>query len=193
MINTALETIQAVAHHAVDNPPAPRAVPDPPPAASLAGLLPRLGRMLLRLLLAGASPDDRLRIFPRALAAYLPLLGLDWLPADPRAIPVPSDRVVARLDLLRQERAARARLRSAVARHSGPRPVPPDRPPENRLAAALGLESTAEPEELWQDLLDLTSETLETFIAYGHQEGVVRCAALIDLLAECAPRTKPAA
>ncbi len=196
MITTAIETIRSVAGHAADHPPAPRAVPDHgrPPAATLAGLPPRAARILLRLLFTHTPDGSTLRILAQALTAFLPFLGLDWLPADPAAIRKPTDRVLARLDLLRQERAARARLRGAVARHRPARRAKPHRPPENRAAAALGLDWPDEPDDdLWHDLLDLTSQTLETFIAYGHQPGVRRCAELIEVLAEVFGEPRPAA
>ncbi len=195
---TAIETIRSVARHAVEKPPAPRAVPDRPPAGWLAGLPARAAAMLVRLFLADVSPD----ILGQALAAYVPLFALDWLPADPRAIPSPTARDEARIDLLRQERASRARLGKM-----GPLPSPghglrPDRPPEIRAVSALGRamfvcpppgEPRPEPDELWHELLDLTSETLETFIAYGHQAGIVRCAELLDLLADTFDDPRPAA
>ncbi len=190
---TAIETIRSVAGRAAEHPPrATRGKPDRPPAQTLAGLPVRAARILLRLLLSANS--NTLRILAQALAAFLPLLGLDWLPADPAAIPKPTQRVRARLDLLRQERAARARLRSTVARHRPARRARPDRPPANRAAAVLGLDWPAEPDEdLWHDLLDITSQTLETFIAYGHQQGVQPCAELLEVLAEVFAEPRPAA
>ncbi len=176
---TSIETIRSVARRAADKPPAPRAVPDRPPV-SLAGLPPRAARMLARLFF-DQIPSGETGILARALAAYLPLFSLDWLPADPRAIPAPTARVEARIDLLRQERTSRARLRRV--RRSPPHRVRPDRPPELRAVSALGVETPAEPDVLWHELLDLTSETLETFIGYGHQQGIARCAELLDLLA----------
>ncbi len=195
---TSIDTIQAVARHAAANPPAPRNAPDnvalarlrrdqpPGSGTSLAGLLPRVVRVLGRLLFTPASAH----ILAQAITTFLPLLDLDWLPAEPGAIPKPTIPVKARIDLLRQERAARARLRGAVARHRPARRARPDRPPENRAVSAPGIESGG---DLWHDLLDLTSEALETFIAYGHQDGVGRCADLLDLLADTFNKPRPAA
>ncbi len=190
---TAIDTIRSVARAAVEDPPMLRSVPDEPapgtgsgaPAASLDGLLPRVAMMLIRLLIARTPQGSTLRIVAQALATFLPLLGLDWLPSDPGAIPRPTPRDCARIDLLRQERAARGRLRATVARHRPAQParrVQPDRPPESRAGAFFGV---AEPGgEVWDELLDLTSETLEIFIGFDHQEGVRHCAELIEVLAD---------
>ncbi len=160
---TAIETLQSVAHHAVANPPAPKSTPEDAggrpdrPPASLAGLLPRAARMMVRLLLARTPGGGTHQVLAHALSTFLPLLGLDWLPADPSAIRKPTIPVKSRLDLLRQERAARARLRCAVARHRPARRARPDRPPENR-AAASGLEWAGEPEEVVTTALYLASD-----------------------------------
>ncbi len=160
----------------------------------MAGLLPRAVQILMRLFFTHSPDGSTLRILAQALSTYLPLLGLDWLPADPRTTPELTTPVLARIDLLRQERAARARLRSSVARHRPARRARPDRPPASRAAAALGLDWPAEPgDDLWHDLLDLTSQTLETFIAYGDQQGVRRCAELLEVLAGVFGEPRPAA
>ncbi len=140
-----------------------------------------------------------MRILAHALATFLPVLDLDWLPSDPGTLLRPTPRAYARIDLLRQERAARARLRAAAARHRPARPAPPgqirrarpDRPPESRGAAVFGL--AVPDDDLWHDLLDLTSETLETFIGFSHQAGIRRCAELIEVLAESFDEPRPAA
>ncbi len=210
---TAIDTMRSVARAAAEDPPALRSVPDEPlpglgsgaPAASLAGLLPRVAMILIRLLIARTPegknppsvPPGSLRLVAQALATFLPLLDFDWLPSDPGAIPKPTGRAYARIDYLRQERAARARLRATAARHRPARParpvrrVQPDRPPESRAAAVFGL--TVPDDDLWHDLLDLTSETLETFIGFDHQAGIHRCAELIEVLAESFDEPRPAA
>ncbi len=206
---TAIDTIRSVARHATDHPPGPRAVPDQPvsgstrtggaPNASLAGLLPRIVRILVRLLFAQGSDGPVSsggisHVLTQALTTFLAFLDLGWLPADPRGVPKPNARVEARVDLLRQERAARGRLRSAVARHRPARPVRPDRPPEDRGATILGFPWPAAADDgLWHDLLDLTSELLEICIVFGHQPGVRRCAKLLEVLAEVFDVDRPEA
>ncbi len=205
---TAIDTIRSVARSAAEHPPGPRAVPDPPataggpPAASLAGLLPRVARVLARLLFAHGRDGDCLRVLARAVTTFVPLLDLGWLPAHPGAAPKPDTRVEARIDLLRQERAARARLRSAAARHRPARPAPPgqiqrarpDRPPGNRGATILGFPWAAATDDgLWHELLDLTSELLEICLGFGHQGGVQSCAELLELLAAVFGEPRPKA
>ncbi len=172
---TSIETIRSVARHAVEDPTT--ASSDSPPACSLSGLLPRLAQLVTGLFAAGAPGGNTIHVVAQALAAFLPLLDLGRQPAEP---PAPSELVTkdeARIDLLRQERTARARLRSATARHRPAQRVRPDRPP----FAAF----TAPPdEEVWHDLLDLTSEALEAFIRFRHPEGVGPCLELLELLAE---------
>ncbi len=198
---TAIETIRSVSRAAAEDPPALRSVPDQSrpetgsgaPAASLAGLLPRVVMILIRLLIP-RTPDDKnppSGILAHAIAAFLPLLDLDWLPSDPGTLPRPTPRAYARIDVLRQERAARARLRAAAARHRPARRVRPDRPPESRGAAVFGL--PVPDDDLWHDLLDLTSEILETFIGFSYQPGIQRCAELIEVLADTFDEPTPAA
>ncbi len=184
---TAIETIRAIAH-AAHHRPAPRSAPGDPsgapagPGASLAGLLPRVALMLIRLLVARTPEGSTLRLVAQALATFLPLLDLDWLPADPTTIPVPAPQAEAHIELLRQERTSRARLRQLAA--PGHR-IQPDRPPASRTAAP--------DDDVWIELLDLTSRTLETYIAFGHQRGARQCAELIDLLADTFGEDRPAA
>ncbi len=207
---TAIDTIRSVARHAADHPPGPRAVPDQPEsgrtrtggpaAACLAGLFPRVVQILVRLLFAQGSGDPIAgsggisSVLTQALATFVPFLDLGWLPADPGGVQGPNARVEARIDLLRQERTARARLRSAVARHRPAQPVRPDRSPEDRGATILGFPWPAAADDgLWHDLLDLTSEVLEICIVFGHQPGVRRCAELLEVLAEVFDVDRPEA
>ncbi len=212
---TAIETIRSVARTAADDPAPRRASNDDPgvaapeggpPAANLGGMLPRVVMMLIQLLVARTPEGSTLRIVAQALATFLPLFGLDWLPSDPGVIPRPTTRDHARIHLLRQERDARARRRASAARHRPAQParpapqpataassrVQPDRPPASRTAANFGLPANDD-DQLWHELLDLTSETLETFIGFDHQDGVRHCADLIELFADTFGEGEPKA
>ncbi len=177
MLITAIETIRAVAHRAAEDPQPPAAA-DPPTTGSFPV---RLWRLLIRLLDAEMPEGRILQVLWRALRALLPLLTFDPPPADPPVDPPePPVKTRARIDLLRQERAARARERQAGELHACARP---DRPPAP--ASAFVSDTPGEPDgDLWNDLLDLTSESVEVFVLSGDAEGVGRCAELLDLLSE---------
>ncbi len=189
LLTTSIETIRSVARRAAEDPSPGVCAPA---GGSLAGFLPRLAQLVTRLF-TGNATGGAIRIVAQALAAFVPLLELGRRSPDPAAEapagaspeapaePELTTKDEARIDLLLQERAARARRRGAGAHR-----VRPDRPPEAR--------ATAEAEdEVWNDLLDLTSEALETFIRFRNAVGVERCLELLDLLAEAFAIDRPEA
>ncbi len=191
VLTTAIETIRSVAHRAVDDPqpPAIGAASGPPAAANFGA---RLWRLLIRLLDADMPEGRLLRIIVQALRALLPLLGVDLPPADPPTDPPadpaanpPADlsqpvKTRARIDLLRQERAARSQERSAAAARAN---AAPDRPPVHRARPDVPPASPPDA-EVWHCLLDLSSEAVETYVATADAEGIGRCVELLDTLAE---------
>ncbi len=190
MLITAIETIRSVARHAAEDPQPPAAAADRP----LASFPARLWRLLARLLDAEMPEGQLLRILVRTLRALLPLLVQEPPPSDPPADP-PSDppadppesplKTLARIDLLRQERAARARGRRAGELSTC---APPDRPPVANRAAAAGNAG-----QVWHELVDLASEAVEACVAAGDDRGIGRCVELLDVLAETFDGDRPEA
>lgn len=189
LITTAIETVRSVARRAMEDPQ--------PPAAGAGtrqpvdGLLPRIAALIARLFATGMREGNLLRIVARALATFLPLLAAGRPPAGPRPVPESATRNQARVDLLRQERAARARERRAAevlaARRARPHLPPADRA-RPHIPPAGGSDAGA-----WHDLLDLTSEALEVFITHGDAAGTAGVAELLDLLAEAFAPGRPEA
>ncbi len=192
---TAIETIRAVARRAAEDP-SPRCFGGPAaPAQAARSLLPRVAELVKRLF-AGNATGTAIRIVAQALAAFLPLLDREKQPDEPVAAPAEPELTTkdeARIDLLLQERAARTRQRGAGDSHVASVFARPDIPPaasaaEPAVTATPPAEAPpaeASPEaDVWNDLLDLTSEALETFIRFRNAVGVKRCLELLDLLAE---------
>ncbi len=188
----AIDTLRSVARRAVEDPapenpslrlgsPAKRhrtrrparsaSPPGTPPEAQLLQLHTRL--------LESGDPGDRssVLIAAQTLAVILRLVAADQpkypileysrdtgSAAGPDIPPEMTVKEEARIDLLRQERRARARSRGATA-----------------------------PDALWHDLLDFTSEALETFIRRRHLAGARSCLDLLDLLAEAFAVDRPEA
>ncbi len=190
----AIETIRSVARRAAEDPapekPSLRLVdsarhrrPKPETTiATIAGGLPRLARLVTRLFGADTPAGNGIYIIAQALAAFLPLLGLHRQSRDPQAAPETTAKEQARIDLLRQERATRSDHRRLDTTLTARKLARPDRPP---AALRAGEASVAPPDdEVWNDLLDLTSEALETFIRFRDAIGVRSCLELLDLLAE---------
>ncbi len=204
----AIETIRAVARRAAEDPaPGPRPVPaqprrfrrPSPPSresrpAPIAGLLPRLARLVTGMFDAGTPAGNVIYLIAQALAAFLPLLDLGQESPDADAAPEMTAKEEARIDLLRQERAARSGLRRLDESLIVKGRVRPDRPPAALRAAdsPVTLPAVAPP-DVWNDLLDLTSEALETFIRFRDAIGVKSCLELLDLLAETFAVDRPEA
>ncbi len=174
----AIETIRAIARHAAEDP-SPAAICTP--AGAPASLMPRVAGFVSRLV-AGGATGTAIRIVAQALVAFLPLLDRGKQPDATPAEPELTTKDEARIDLLLLERAARARDRHTGDVHVATAFAPPDIPPAASAAAEPAV--TGAEDEVWNDLLDLTSEALETFIRFRNAVGVKRCLELLDLLAE---------
>ncbi len=98
----------------------------------------------------------------------------------------------ARIDLLRQERDSRAAMRRLGMKLVDVKRVRPDRPPADHRAATPP--AVAPPSDKgWHDLLDLTSDALETFICRRDTPGIRGCLALLDLFADTCDADRPEA
>ena len=108
------------------------------------------------------------RILRRALEVFLPILELDWVPAEPRYLSELPAEDQARIEKLRQERRLMAFQNSSVP------------PGDDRYKLAL---------------IDLLVESLAIFILYSHRKAEHRCLAmLMDLLEKETPtKSVPAA
>ncbi len=172
---TTIETIRSVARHA-QGAPGPEA-PAATGRAAIDGLWPRLVQLVAGLLATNVTGTGILQVIAQALTTLLPLLNLDGRSTVPGAGKL-TVQEKARLDLLRQERAARARQRAAHRAR-------PDRPPANRRFPFFGDGGDAEPEtDAWNDLLQLVSEALEAFIRFRDRAGIDRCVEPPELIAE---------
>ncbi len=179
---TAIDTIRSIARRAAEDPrpgnprlrlafpTRPRRAASSTAASSTAAppvlpvpFLPYLGRLVTRLFVTAVPAGDTFQIVAQALAAFLPLLDLAPAPTDPDIPPEMTTRERARIDLLHQERAARAYT------------------------------CQAGPDDAWLDLLGLTSEALETFIRHRRLAGVRACLVLLDLLADTFAAGRPEA
>ncbi len=180
LLNTSIETLRSVARRVAEDPSPGVCVP---PAGTVLAVLPRIAELVSRLLCAKVTGSAS-RIVVRALSVFTPLLELCHRSPE-RGAKAPNEPQLtvkdeARIDLLHQERAARAQQRSA-----GSARVRPDRPPETRLAQSEA--------EVWNDMLDLISEALEIFIRFRNAVGVNRCLELLDLLSEALGVDQPEA
>ncbi len=209
----AIETIRSVARRAAEDPvPTLRPVPAQPrrfrkPSApnhessppSITGLPWRLTRLVTGMFEAGTPAGNVIYLIAQALAAFVPLLDFDWQPSGADATAELTAKQEARIDLLRQERESRCGLRrldeTPIWR------ARPDRPPTALRAAdspvalpAVAPLAVAPPAfDVWDDLLNLTSEALETFIRRRDAIGVRSCLGLLDLLAETFAVDRPEA
>lgn len=176
MIAHSIDILRNVASHAADNlePPQPGA------EAFLPSLPPRVARFMAGFLANGSPPAAVLRVIAQALTTLLPLADRETAPAGPRALPEPSADAKTAIGILRRERAARARERGA-AREAAEGRARPDIPPS--LRAPADVVADRRHNEAWNDLLDVVSQGLEVFIAFGDRDGVNASLELIELIA----------
>lgn len=178
MINHSIGILRSVARKAADHPE-----PTTPDGARpfLPGLAPRVARFLAGFLVGGTPSMAILRVIARTMAALRPLLDRDFAPDGPRPVPDPTSESSASIELLRYERAARARERGGAREEAAGR-ARPDVPPTVRVPDDVV--AARRDNEPWNDLLDLVSEALEVYIAYRHDDGVAAILELIDLIAD---------
>ena len=179
-ITTSIDTLRSVARHAADDPE----LPDPGTGGArpfLPGLLPRITRFVAGFLADGTPSGSVLRVIARALSGLLPLL--ERAPREAMPLPEPTEKDGARIQLLQQERAARARERAAAKEEVAGR-TRPDVPTSVRIPADVAAALFGPADDAWNDLLDLVSEALEVFIVAGDRGGVSAVLEILDLTAE---------
>ena len=181
-----LDIMRSVAQHAADNPlpPAPDADGARP---TLPDLLPRIARIVTGLFGGDAPSGTLLRVIAQAFATLLPLLDRDAdsgaEPAGARPVPEPTVAGDARIDILRQTRAARWRERDRAKAELTTRGRS-DVPPSVRLPAGTAADLFGPVDEAWNDLFDLITDALELFIVFRDDRGVSATVELLDLLDE---------
>lgn len=98
---------------------------------------------------------EETQVLACALSTFLPVLDLDWLPASVEDLPKLSDDDLFMLELLRRDRARQA---------------------ENKEGKPSG--------GRWHELINLISESMEIFVAFGYSEGTRKCTELLTAIEE---------
>ncbi len=171
----AVETIRSVARRAVEDPTPGEG--RPPAGVALPGSTPRIAHFV-KGMFTGDNAGPTIVFVTKALAVLSPILDHGRRSAAPSE-PEPAVKDQARIDLLRQERAARARQRQAATAMPATARVRPDRPPASSARGACVLVPN---DDLLHEVLDLISEALELFIRYRDIAGVRGCLELLDML-----------
>ena len=120
---------------------------------SLKSFLLRVVDCLESLFDPGPVDEGGARIAASALTAFLPVLELDWLPADLNELPELSEKDQTTIGLLRREREMQAAKRAATSK--------------------VGT---------WDPLIDVVSEAIELFVTFGYDEGFGRMIELFDTI-----------
>lgn len=121
--------------------------------ASLKAYLLRVVLCLESLFDPAPVDDGETRILACALASFLPILDLDWLPTGPEDPPKLTERDLVIVKALERERARQAAKRAT-------------RPSRSR----------------WNSLIDVISESYEIFVVFGYTEGFGMFSDLLDAL-----------
>lgn len=119
---------------------------------SLKAFLLRVIDCLESLFDPGPVDEGETRIVAHALSTFLPILDLDWLPANPKEIPKLSEQDQFMIGMLRRERERQAAIRAT------------------------------KPAGTWDPLIDIVSEAIEIFAVFGYKEGFGRTIELLNAI-----------